>query len=265
MHSALYTGWVRHRRFAPRHHAFRYRVFMVYADTAEIDRLCATSRWWSRSRWAPARFRREDFFGDPALELGEAVRRKVAAETGRRPQGPIRFLANWRYFGYNMNPITVYYCFDAAGDNVEHLLVEVNNTPWNERHAYVLPCDPSKNRQRAAFGKAMHVSPFMPMDIQYRWHGTTPGEHLVVQLDNLRGGERVFDATLRLERREATARALVGILVQFPLMTVKVVVAIYWQALKLWLKRVPLFGHPRSKREGESTARKREKNTHEVY
>ncbi|WP_237065295.1 DUF1365 domain-containing protein [Microbulbifer guangxiensis] len=246
MESAIYSGWVQHRRFGPREHSFRYRVFMMYLDLAELDLLLATSRFWSRDRWAPARFRREDFFGDPSVSLDEAVRQRVADEAGERPDGPIRLLANWRYFGYNMNPISTYYCFDNNGEEVRWILLDVHNTPWNERHSYLLDCRSGGRVQKAEFNKDFHVSPFMPMEQGYRWRSVTPGERLTVYLQSFEESGRVFDATLSLRRQEISTAALNGILIRYPLMTVKVIAAIYWQAFRLLLKRVPLFSHPGS-------------------
>ena len=146
MHSALYQGWLRHRRRAPRAHAFAYPLFMAYLDLAELDRVFA-GRWlWSARRAAPARFAREDHFGDPALPLDEAVRRLVHERTGRRPAGPIRLLTHLRYFGYVFNPVSFFYCY--AGDEVQTIVAEVNNTPWGERCMYVL------SRNSAARGLA---------------------------------------------------------------------------------------------------------------
>ena len=252
LHSAIYSGWVQHRRFAPRNNCFRYRVFMMYLDLAELEQVLALSPLWGRTRRALARFCREDFFGDPQLPLDEAVRRRVASECGQRPEGPIRVLANWRYFGFNVNPISVYYCFDAAGETLQWLLLDVHNTPWNERHGYVIDCRDMGAVQRAEFCKAMHVSPFMPMDQRYRWRSSTPAEGLSVYLQNIESDEKVLDATLSLRRQALTSSSMNRVLIQYPLMTVKVITAIYWQALKLWWKRVPLFTHPKHSAPAES-------------
>ena len=137
MHSALYEGTIRHRRFAPVEHSFSYTMFMAYLDLAELD-VAFRGRWlWSASRPALARFRREDHLGDRAIPLDRCVRDLVEAKTGRRPEGPIRLLTHLAYYGWCFNPVSFFYCFDRAGLNVEFIVSEVSNTPWLERHCYV--------------------------------------------------------------------------------------------------------------------------------
>jgi DUF1365 family protein len=253
MHSALYHGWVRHRRKAPVGHAFRYRLFMLYLDLAELPEVFDRTPLWSARRPALAWFRRKDYLGPAQLPLDEAVRARVEAETGVRPEGPVRMLTHLRYFGYCMNPVTFYYCFDRAGEHVQFVVAEINNTPWDERHAYVLDVSRSRLEGRAHrwhFGKSFHVSPFMPMDMDYDWRFDEPAAGLHVHMENLRGGERVFDATLDLERRPITAAALNRALFAHPFMTLKVAAMIYWHALRLLLKRVPFHTHP-AKLDGE--------------
>jgi len=248
MHSALYTGRVRHRRYAPRDHRFQYRLFMVWLDLAELDTVFR-GRWlWSARRPALAWLRRADYLGGPGVPLERAVRDRVEQETGRRPSGPIRMLTHLRYFGLCFNPVTFYYCFDAADTRVETVVAEISNTPWNERHAYVLDERLNEGRGRALryrFAKRFHVSPFIGMDVDYDWRFSTPAEKLAVYMEDREAGRRLFDATLTLERREIGAASLAHALLAFPFMTVRVVGAIYWQALRLWLKRVPFLTHPK--------------------
>jgi len=249
VHSALYTGWVSHHRRTPRQHAFRYPLFMVWLDLAELDQVFR-GRWlWGVERRALASFRRADHMGDPGRPLDQCVRDLVARATGRWPPGPIRLLTHLRYFGYCFNPVSFYYCYDAAGAGVEAIVAEVNNTPWGERHCYVLGAGAAgaagaPGMRRWLSDKQMHVSPFMPMDLQYEWQLTEPGAALRVRMRCLRSAELVFGASLALRRRPLGARALAATLLRFPWMTARVVAAIHWQALLLWLKRVPYHPHP---------------------
>jgi DUF1365 family protein len=246
MHSALYTGRLSHRRHAPLAHAFGYRVTLAWLDLAELDEVFR-GRWlWSTRRPAPAWLRRADYLGDPAIPLETAVRDRVERETGTRPTGPVRLLTQLRTLGFCFNPVSFYYCFDAQDRRVEAIVAEITNTPWNERHAYVLHARDAGSDARLRFrlAKAFHVSPFMPMDLDYDWRFTPPGEMLTVRMENRRAGRLLFDASLVLRRREITGPALAATLARQPFAPLNVLARIYWQALRLWLKRAPFHAHP---------------------
>ena len=257
--SALYVGHVRHRRHAPRPHAFRYRLCQLYLDLDELPTLFG-GRWlWGVERRTLAAFHRRDYLGDARQPLADAVRDLVESRTGRRPDGPIRLLTHPRYFGYCFNPVSLYYCFEPGGTRVESIVAEITNTPWNERHAYVL--GPAGNLARDGkhhhrFGKAFHVSPFLDMDYQYDWRFTAPGAQLAVHMENHRADGSVhFDATLRLRRRPITTRTLTSALAAYPFMTASVAAAIYWQAARLWLRRIPFVEHPKHRAASKGTNR----------
>ncbi len=246
MHSRIYKGWVRHRRVLPRVNRFRYRMFMLYLDLAELPQLFDGTPLWSARHPALAWFKRSDYLGRADVPLDQAVRDLVAERLRKRPEGPIRLLTHLRYFGYCMNPVSFYYCFNRAGDAVDTIVAEITNTPWGERHQYVLPVDrPGPGLKRFEFDKDFHVSPFMPMDMQYRWCFSAPADRLFVNMQNFRNGEPMFDATLALHQEALNSAALLKALCAFPLMTLKVIAAIHWQAARLWLKRTPVYGHPR--------------------
>ena len=242
MHSALYRGQVRHTRYKPRRHAFRYRLFQVYLDLDELPQTLDRLWFCSSRRPAPVRFRRSDHLGPDSLPLQEAVRRKVVELGGEEPRGRICLLTHLRYFGFGFNPVSFYFCHDRD-DRPQCVLAEVNNTPWGEQHCYLVPLDVDRPENPKAF----HVSPFMGLDMRYRWAISKPGKRLTVHIDNLQDGERVFDAALVLQREPFTGRNLARMLLAFPFMTLKVIAAIYFEALRLWLKRIPVHYHSPSK------------------
>ncbi len=266
MHSCLYKGWVRHRRRSPRPHEFRYQLFMLYLDLAEVGTVFEGRSLWSTHRPAIARWKRSDHHGDPAEPLDTSIRRLVESRCGVRPEGPIRLLTHPRYFGYGFNPVSFYYCYAADGESLAAIVAEINNTPWGEQHCYVLPASasagPAEHRLRFKFGKDFHVSPFLPMDMDYDWRFNAPDGHLQVHMENWREGQPVFDATMNLEREPITGASLASALVSYPLMTGKVAFAIYWQALRLWLKRTPFITHPDKTGAGHRLRAGRIESTH---
>lgn len=244
MHSALYTGWVRHRRFEPREHAFRYAATQFYLDLDELPQLFDGVRGWSCNRRNLGWFRRADYLHpEQAPDLATAVREEVERQQGWSPQGPIRILTQLRMWGFCFNPVTLYYCFEPGAEHPSTILAQVNNTPWNERHCYVIPCHRQTGKSRVNFAKRFHVSPFNPMEMGYRWVSTAPGERLLVHMENWREERCHMDATLSLERREWSAARLQKTLWRQPWLAAKIPAAIYWQALKLWVKRVPVHPH----------------------
>ncbi len=247
MFSRIYAGRVRHRRFQPRYREFSYSLFMVYIDLDELEQLARKHWLFSLEKWNLMTFRRRDHLGRSEVTLRQSVTDFIHNECGEQFEGRIRLLTHLAYFGYRFNPVSFYYCFDEQ-EKLRYIISEVNNTPWGEQHCYLHKItDSSARMHNFLFGKQFHVSPFIPMDIDYDWRFGTPGKSLNVHMLDSKNSETVFDATLQLKRKPMTSGSLLLSLVQFPLMTLKVVAAIYFQALILWLKRTPFYTHPAKK------------------
>jgi len=248
MVSCIYEGRVRHRRFRPVTNAFSYKVFMMYMDLSELDGVFEGRLFWSVGTPNLAYFRRRDHLGDPRVSLDRAVRDLVETRLGERPAGPIRLLTHLRYFGHCFNPVSFYYCYDQTGEGVDTIVAEIHNTPWGEEYCYVLGQSSNehalKRWKQHRFTKAFHVSPFMDMRMDYDWRFREPDHSIRVHFNSYNGRQKVFDATLYLERRPMNPKNLTRVLLSYPPMTLKVVAMIYWQALRLTWKGAPFYTHP---------------------
>lgn len=246
MESCIYEGVVRHWRREPVN-SFQYSLFMMYLDLEELDDVF-TGRWlWSAEHFNIASFKRAYHLGDPSVPLERAVRDLVAGRTGRRPEGPLRMLTQLRYFGYNFNPVSFYYCFDREGKNVETIIVEIHNTPWGELYCYVLGEERNGGtgkEKKFRLSKDFHISPFMDMDISYEWEFTEPSDSVHVLMTSYKKDKEIFDAELSMDRREITGPALSRMLMKYPFMNMKIIGAIYWQALRLKVKGAKFYIHP---------------------
>lgn len=256
--SCIYEGIVEHFRRTPVAHQFRYRLFLMFVDLDELPRIFERFWLWSAGRPNFAWFRRADHLGPPEQPLKESVLDLVHSQLGWRPSGPVRLLTHFRYAGFQMNPVSLFYCYSAQSDSPVALVAEVNNTPWNERHCYVLDLheqdEQDERKLTATQPKQFHVSPFLGMDFDYHWQLNAPGSELTVQIENWDGTNHPFAARLTMHRVPLNSWNLARVLVTYPLITMRVFLGIYWQALVLWVKRIPYVPHPQ-RTSGKSVVR----------
>jgi DUF1365 family protein len=244
MESAIYSGTIRHRRFEPVRHEFTYPIFMTFLDIDRVPELMNVSPFASYNRFNWASFHEQDHFGDSALPLRQRLEADAGRQGIRLPDGPIFLLTHLRYLGYNFNPISLFYCYDRAGC-VDTVLAEVNST-FGETHNYWLSAanQLSPGDRRYHCRKAIHVSPFMPMELDYRFVLPPPGDRLIAHMNTMKRDLSSFDATLRLRREPWSAVSLHRALLRFPWVTAKVIAAIHWEALRLYRMKAPVYTHP---------------------
>ena len=239
--SAIYRGVVLHRRLRPKRHELRYRIFNMLFDLDELPRLGQELALFSHNRFNLFSFHDRDH-GDgngPLRAYVEDVLRKHGLDIGG---GPIRLLCMPRVLGYVFNPISVYFCHRPSGE-LAAILYEVSNT-FGERHSYLIPTSGNTETITQASEKRLHVSPFLPLDLHYRFRIAPPAERVSVTVHVQDGQGLIVAAAFAAEQMQLTNGALFTTLVLYPLLTLKVVAGIHWEALKLWLKGVTVHTKP---------------------
>ena len=241
MLSNFYEGKVSHSRITPRH-ALEYRVWFAYLNLDEVEDFCKLSKLCSYRKTNVFSFYEEDYlFG--ARDLKSSVKQKIFEISKVNFDGDIFLLTTLRQLGYSMNPISFFYCFNKSQE-LEYIVADVHNTPWNERHVYVLECYKKRHIKHV---KDFHVSPFMPMDLSYDWNFNTPGSEVQVGIRVTNSNNPVMTANLNLKRVAQSNHAFAKMFMDYSLQSFKTVARIYINAARLWIKGAKFFAHPKKK------------------
>ena len=247
MGNFIYKGSIRHRRYTPFYRLFKYSIFMTFFDISHIEKMFKKSIFWNVNKRALISFYRKDYHGNPKLSLDQSVRQTIEEKTQYKPEGPIRLLTHLRYFGYCFNPVSFYYCFNKNDSQVELIMAEITNTPWNERHCYFITNKKNKNFKEN-LKKKFHVSPFWDMDHDYEWLFSQAEDNLNVHMINFKKGNKIFDATLELSNRiDMSFKNLMINTFKYPFITLSTYLRIHFQAFILLIRGATFHNHPKYK------------------
>lgn len=244
LNSGIYIGKIRHRRFTPKQHTFEYSLYMILIDLDETEQLDMTFLFGVNKK-RPLNFRCQDYNENESepLKLKQSIIEHAKNLGAQGKIDNVKMLTQIRCFGMYFSPVNFYYCYQQG--ECQYVLAEVSNTPWNEKHYYLVDLNLSKNR------KDFHVSPFMEMEMDYHWKIKPPSNKALVHIENREHTEFnriVFDATLQLKRQEFNRSNLIKLLIKHPIMTLKIAMGIYWQAFKLFVfKRIAYVPHTQTR------------------
>ncbi|WP_299568186.1 DUF1365 domain-containing protein [uncultured Shewanella sp.] len=259
--SGIYQGEVSHRRFTPKSHSFSYDMALMAINLDEISQLEKVSRLFGMSKWSLLKFNPQDYLNSLASQFEEqAVEQLETDNSILSPASALKQRVMWtikqlgakfdcdevifagqiRHFGFYFSPVNFYFCYQA-GQPI-YMLAEVSNTPWDQRHCYLVDIQDTQTTD-----KVFHVSPFLNLDMHYQWKIVPPSKRLNVTIQNRDDdNKKLFDASLHLQRKPFSSANVRQMLTAFPVMTMKIMWGIYWQAFKLFVKKIPFVAHPQT-------------------
>jgi DUF1365 family protein len=249
--SHFYIGDVFHCRLMPKQHSFKYNFFWTAIGLDEMKEVFYKHPFWSLEKWNVSSFRRKDHLGDLNKPLEQCVKELIESKVGVKPTGSIQLITHMAYFGFRFNPVS-FYVLRNKYKKIEFIVAEINNTPWGEQFCYVIDARHQLSDSiYSEMKKQFHISPFFSMNMEYKWKFSFTENELKIQMENWENGNKVFQVSMQAKELEINKRSMSRVLLKYPFMTAQVFWGIYWQALRLWLKKIPVYSHPKFKK-GES-------------
>ena len=237
MNSCLYECTVMHRRLSPKKHEFVYRIFLFLFDLEELPEIERRVPFFSVNAPNLYSLRDEDCFQFHSRGIRQNLESFLATQNLPIRPARVQLLTLPRLLGYTFNPVSVFFCFDENNRPLTSV-IQVGNT-FGELKPYLVPCDPSGTGFHVRVPKNYYVSPFSALDLEFDFRFDSPGPRLRLAIDDYSGGERVLISTVTGAREELTAANLARFTLRYPLVTLKVIFLIHWEALRLWLKKIP--------------------------
>jgi len=238
-------GWVVHDRRVPKVHRFKYNMCWCLFDLDHVSAWMTENSWWRHNGFALFSLYDRDYLTKETLPIKQKVINHLRKEQGVEFSGEVFLFTHPRFLGYGFNSVSFYFCYQQQ--NLKYILAEINNTPWGEKHVYVFAADDAKKATQVntfAFDKAFHISPFAPMDINYLWRFEVSPEQIKVKMQLHRKDVNVMNVYLDTKITPFMENSNNRYLLKKPFQPWKMSLGIYWQALKLWIKRVPFYSHP---------------------
>lgn len=243
------TGHVVHHRKHPKLHRFKYNMSWCLLDLKQLDSTTQNHRWFSRNAFNIVSIKDTDYIDEKNKPIESKIQDYLKSQTHQSFKGRVLLFTHPRFLGCGFNSVNFYLCYEK--DKLCHIVSEINNTPWGEKHLYFH--DLKKHSQPAqnatfTFSKSFHISPFAEMDIDYTWNFQLTDQNFDVSMQLDQQGKNIMNVVLKTQLQPMTAKNQLKWLMTRPFQGVKMLSGIYWQALKIWLKGIPFFSHPESQK-----------------
>ncbi|WP_395373551.1 DUF1365 domain-containing protein [Marinicella sp. W31] len=243
-------GEVTHHRSKPKTHRFTYRMYWFLLNVKTLEQRFANSRWWSLERFNLISLRNKDYIDDSETSIDAKVRAKIRQETGSDFDGDIHLFTHPRYLGFGFNSVNFYLC--QSKGRLRYILSEINNTPWGEKQVYFHAVQNQQAQvHRFRFRKSFHISPFLPLDMDYDWRFDISDHHIRVSMKVNKDNKTLVRVFMNTQLKPMDAVNTPNVVWSRPFQPLKMLAGIYWQAAKLKLKRIPFFSHPNIREQHE--------------